>query len=859
MFDRIVAWLVRQSLQSPRLVIALGLSISLAAGLYTVQRISIDTDATKLLSAELPWRKREAVFDAAFPQNIDLLAIVIDSPTPELAERATALLTERLKARTDLFRSVRRPDGGPFFDRNGLLYLSVDEVQATTEQIVAAQPLLGPLTVDPTLRGLFGALSTFVEGIIHGAAQFDVLEKPMDEIAKALDAAANGKIAAPSWRQMFTNQTPRPQELRRFILTQPKLDFTSVTPGADAAAAIRSMAKELDLDPEHGIRVRLTGPVALSDEEFGTLAEGMSLSGFLSVAAVGILLFIGLGSFKLIGAILITLTAGLIITAGFATLSVGSLNLISIAFAVLFWGIAVDFGIQVSVAYRQARFELGDPDQSLVRALHNIGTALGLAAITTAVGFFSLLPTDYRGVSELGLIAGAGMIIALILNVTMLPALLKLFRPRGEKEAVGYLRLAPLDTFLLDHRRLVLTLAMIMAVISALACIRLEFDFNPLNIKDQKTESVSTLLDLMKEPTTTPNTIDVLTASAEIARDLATRLGQLGEVAHAVSIHSYIPEQQEDKLAYIEDARQLLAPTFAIRAQMPPPDDADLISAFKELRTKLDQLPTQNPTAERMKRALTRMIDGPPAHRALAAEALVPGLGATINQLKTALEAQLVTFDTLPADLRAAWISKDGKSRVELFPAGDANDNDVLRQFVAAVRAIAPDATGTPVSIQESSRTVVGAFVQSGILALVAISLLLMMILRSVRDVAVVIAPLMLAGLLTLGTCVVIGLPLNFANIIALPLLFGIGVAFNIYFVMAWRQGKDHLLQSSLTRAIVFSAASTASAFGSLALSSHPGTAEMGILLSMSLTYTLVTTMLVLPSLLGRAHPTVAQ
>jgi hopanoid biosynthesis associated RND transporter like protein HpnN len=363
----------------------------------------------------------------------------------------------------------------------------------------------------------------------------------------------------------------------------------------------------------------------------------------------------------------------------------------------------------------------------------------------------------------------------------------------------------------------------------------------------------------MKEPTTTPNTIDVLTASAEIARDLATRLGQLGEVAHAVSIHSYIPEQQEDKLAYIEDARQLLAPTFAIRAQMPPPDDADLISAFKELRTKLDQLPTQNPTAERMKRALTRMIDGPPAHRALAAEALVPGLGATINQLKTALEAQLVTFDTLPADLRAAWISKDGKSRVELFPAGDANDNDVLRQFVAAVRAIAPDATGTPVSIQESSRTVVGAFVQSGILALVAISLLLMMILRSVRDVAVVIAPLMLAGLLTLGTCVVIGLPLNFANIIALPLLFGIGVAFNIYFVMAWRQGKDHLLQSSLTRAIVFSAASTASAFGSLALSSHPGTAEMGILLSMSLTYTLVTTMLVLPSLLGRAHPPVAQ
>ena len=170
MFDTIIAWLVRTSLRTPILVVALALALSLAAGVYTARHISIDTDATKLLSAELPWRKREATFDAAFPQNIDLLAIVIDGATPELAERATALLTEHLRARTDLFRTVRRPDGGPFFDRNGLLYLPLDEVQATTEQIVAAQPLLGPLSADPTLRGLFGALSTFVDGITRGAA-----------------------------------------------------------------------------------------------------------------------------------------------------------------------------------------------------------------------------------------------------------------------------------------------------------------------------------------------------------------------------------------------------------------------------------------------------------------------------------------------------------------------------------------------------------------------------------------------------------------------------------------------------------------------------------------------------------------
>ncbi len=858
MFDTIIAWLVRTSLRIPRAVVVLALALSVGAGAFAANHLAIDTDATKLLSAELPWRKREAVFDSAFPQNIDLLAIVIDGTTPELAERATAALTAKLRTRPDLFKTVRRPDGGPFFDRNGLLYLSVDEVQATTEQIVAAQPLLGPLVADPTLRGLFNALSTFVDGISRGAASIDVIENPMAEIAASLEAATKGEIRAPSWRQMFTNQLPRPQELRRFILTQPVLDFTSVTPGANAAEAVRTMAHELSIDLAHGARVRLTGPVALSDDEFGTLADGMSISGALSVLAVGVLLFVGLGSIKLIGAILLTLTVGLILTAGFATLAIGSLNLISIAFAVLFWGIAVDFGIQVSVAFRQARFELGSTDQALMRALHNIGTALGLAAITTAVGFFSLLPTDYRGVSELGLIAGAGMIIALILNVTLLPALLKIFEPRGEPESVGYAGLAPLDRLLLNHRRIVLGIALVLAIASGLACMKLEFDFNPLNIKDQRTESVATLLDLMKEPTTTPNTIDVLTASVDDADRLAERLGQLPEVAHAVSLRSYVPENQDEKLAFIEDARLLLAPTFNAQPNLPPPDDAALLLAFRTLHDRLEQLPGDNKAIMRLKQALAQLINGPADHRAIAQEALVPGLVATLTQLRTALEAQTVSFETLPPELHDAWISADGKSRVELFPAGDANDNDVLRQFVQVVRAIAPDATGTPVSIQESSRTVVNAFVTAGILALVAISILLLLILRSVRDVAIVIAPLMLAGLMTLGTCVVVGLPLNFANIIALPLLFGIGVAFNIYFVMAWRQGHDHLLQSSLTRAIIFSAASTASAFGSLAVSSHPGTAEMGILLSMSLFFTLLTTMLVLPSLLGPARRAVA-
>jgi hypothetical protein len=326
----------------------------------------------------------------------------------------------------------------------------------------------------------------------------------------------------------------------------------------------------------------------------------------------------------------------------------------------------------------------------------------------------------------------------------------------------------------------------------------------------------------------------------------------LPEAAHAVSIRSYIPEDQDTKLAMIEDARMLMAQTFAKRAVTAKPDDAAIIASLNAAKSALQPL-LANKAAADLSRALDRLIQAPPQARLLAHDALVPGLEATLAQLETALQAGPVGFDDLPKELKEAWISDDGRSRVEVFPSGDANDNDVLRRFVIAVRAIAPDATGTPVSIQESSRTIVNAFVTAGLLALAAISLLLVIILRSVHDTALVVLPLILAGLLTLATCVLVHLPINFANIIALPLLFGVGVAFNIYFVMAWRRGEDHFLQSSLTRAIIFSAASTASAFGSLAASSHPGTSEMGILLTMSLAFTLATALILLPALLGPA------
>ncbi len=256
-----------------------------------------------------------------------------------------------------------------------------------------------------------------------------------------------------------------------------------------------------------------------------------------------------------------------------------------------------------------------------------------------------------------------------------------------------------------------------------------------------------------------------------------------------------------------------------------------------------------------MAAALEAIATGPPAGRSRAQAALIPPLNVLLDQLRAMLQAEPVTLQTLPPDLVRDWRTKDGRARVQVSPRGNSNDNAVLQRFAKAVRRIAPDASGAPISIQEAGKTISRAFIEAGLLSLVAITALLLLALRSLREVAFTLAPIVLAGFLTLGTCVVIGQPINFANIIAFPLLFGVGVAFHIYFVMAWRAGAKDLLQSSLARGVFFSAMTTGAAFGSLMFSSHPGTASMGKILMISLIWTLVAALIFEPALLGPPRP----
>ena len=255
--------------------------------------------------------------------------------------------------------------------------------------------------------------------------------------------------------------------------------------------------------------------------------------------------------------------------------------------------------------------------------------------------------------------------------------------------------------------------------------------------------------------------------------------------------------------------------------------------------------------AKRLSDLLSQVASASQPVRGKVEAALIPPLKIALDGLRNSLKAQTVTLEALPADLVSDWKTKDGRARVDVAPKGDPANNETLRGFAEAVIAVEPTATGAPVTILEAGRTIVRAFIEAGFWALLSITVLLWITLRRLGDVLLTLVPLILAGVVTLELCVLIGMPLNFANIIALPLLLGVGVAFKIYYITAWRSGKTNLLQSTLTRAVIFSALTTATAFGSLWLSNHPGTSSMGKLLALSLVCTMAAAVLFQPVLMG--------
>jgi hopanoid biosynthesis associated RND transporter like protein HpnN len=852
-YRRFLGRWVRGVSRHAKWVLALSVLLSAVAVGYFALNLSINTSTTDMLSKDVPFRQYARELDAAFPQSQDTLVVVIEGQTAGLADDAALMLAARLRAMPELFEDVYDLRGDPFFRENGLLYLSVDELYELSDALADAQPFLGKLWHERNLAGLFEMIGLAADEAEKPDGQaLAGLDAVFAAIADVAGAAARGEVKFLAWSGMLAGkpgEAEPAEDRRRFVMVKPKLDFGSLSPADDAMETIRKLGREMGIDAAHGLGLRLTGSAALEQEELASVETGMGLAAVISLVLVLVILVAGLGSVRLVSATLATLVMGLVWTAAYAILSVGSLNLISVAFAVLFIGLSVDFGIHYGLRYREELAAGGANEDALARAAEGVGGPLTLCAVSAAIAFFAFLPTDYVGLAELGVIAGSGMFIALFANLTVLPALLALFPPPAGRAPV------PMAEAVMGRgkARGVLIAGAVLSLGAAVLVPRTAFDFDPLNLKDPTTESVATLLDLMRDNAQNHYSAEVLVPDLAAADALAAEIAKLSEVESVRTLSSFVPTEQAEKLPVIADMALFLGPALVQPVAAAVLDDPARGAAWAALKPKLQRLAETSGELASHAERLSAALDPAMANGGAVLETrLLQGLGGRLESLKAALKARPVTLDTLPDSLRQRWLAADGRTRIEIYPKHDLRSRAPLEAFVSQVRTKVPRLSGTPVTIMEAGRTVLGAFMQAGAIAAIGICIVLFAVTGRLADVGLVFVPVLLAGVLTMGVTVLGGLAFNLANVIVLPLLFGLGVAGAIHLVARSRSagGSGAAMRTSTPRAVVLSALTTIGSFGSISLSHHPGTSSMGVLLMIAISATMLATLVFLPALM---------
>ena len=854
MFDAPLA-IVRYSLLRSRVAILIWILLAVAAAAYFFSFFAIDTDVNDLISRDLPWRKRELAYQAAFPQGKKTTLAVIDAPTAEEASAASHALATALTGAPTLFQSVQEVGGGAFFEKNRFMFMPLVDVERVMSRLTGAKSIIAFLVSDQTLRGLAKTLVYVLHGLQVEGYSLDDIDQSLNAASAVLETAERSQQTAFSWARMLQSST-EPSGRQRLISIQPKLFTKEFEPGKRAGDAIRKAAAELNLQDRFRARIRLTGPVPLVDEQFASIRENSSVNGAITAGIVIAALWAALLSWRLVAAVLVTLTVGLLVTAGLGLLVVGALNPISMAFAMLFVGLGADFAVQYTVRYRAQRHETPELTNSLIGATKYVATPLTLAAVSAAVGFLSFWPTDYIGLAQLGVIAGIDMVVAYASTFTLLPALIENFKPPMERHAIGQPWLGPIDRLLSRRREVIIGSTAVLVTGGAFFLPYLHFDANALHLQRKSEEAVATFLELSDNPAIDVNSAQVIAPAESDVQSIAAKIATIPEVSETRTIFSFIPSEQKEKLEAIRNAKDELGPALSSKMR-PPPTEQETIQALETARGELETAGAREKgygaaAARRLAGAINHLINADASIREHAARAFLTPLKQDLDSMRLSLQPTLVTIDVLPEAFLRAWVAEDGRHRIDVLPKGDPNNGANIRDFALAVLAVEPTATGQAVGILMWSRTMIKALVEAASIAFGAVAIVLWIPLRRIGDVLLTLIPLIVAATATLEICAMSGFKLNYANIIAFPALIGVGVAFKIYYIVAWRRGETQFLQSPLTRAVFYSAVLTATAFGSLAFSSNPGISSMGKLLALSLACTLTSAVLFQPALMGK-------
>jgi len=846
------------------LIILLFVILTAGSLYYAAGNLGVNSDTSEMFDETLEFRKEKNRFNDLFPLNRANITIVIEAENPDILNSVTQNFADSLKKYDSIFDDVYIPRGGPYFEKTKFLFLPETRVDTLATQLREAHRLFEVLAADYSLKGLLSVLNNALT--YADTAQLAALNPLFREMNSTISTQQTGDPYSLSWQKMMQTDSLSGGSGQQFVQVKPQRNFENVLPAKLAIEKARVLANQFE--KKYGVAVFLTGRVVMSYEEMQSVMEGTLTAGLLALIMVSITLWIGLRSFRLIVSSLLSLVVGLSLTVGFSAISVGQLNMISVAFAVLYIGLGIDYAIHFTLKFKELRYHDQSLHTALMETFRELSPALTLSTVSTAFAFFAFIPTSFDGVSELGLIAGTGMFISLFITFTLLPALLKLFRS-DTMEATEVTLNAPysykIAPFLQNNAKLLKILGIMTGIISLFFLPAINFDYNPINLRDADTESVKTMERLMDSGGFSPWSIDIIVPNQEKAEQLQRNLSELKTVKRTITANSFVPDNQISKLTILKPLDSLYSslPEFSLPST--PPKLRPLYSEIDFFIEQVDFYEDTSPELDSLAKTLRRFTpvikqENETKQRQYFKKLeyrLLATLPNLLESVKIGLQADTVSQNDLPPSIKDRWISETGAYRVQVIPKDIYDDsNENLRIFAEEVRSLAENPTGNLITAIESGDAVVAAFLEALIYSMLIIALIIFISLRSIKETIYILLPLALSGIMTCAFMVVFDISFNFANIIAIPMIFGLGVDNGIHLVHRARgidQYNNNMLNTTTARAIFFSSLTTLFSFGNLAFSPHTGTASLGLILSLGLLFMLFATLIVLPAFLVKS------
>lgn len=866
----------------PRLILGLALLFSALSLIYTKKNMEFLTGRDELMPKKAPFQMDYQVYRREFGDQEEIVA-VIESDDAEKSTRAADALYQRLNRETGLFRDVFYPGGLPFFRKNGLLFMPLEDLQRLRHTLTMAAPVLKSLAASPSVQTLFTSLSSQIDDYLASGdpATLESLTFMLTTLDKGFKAFEGS--GSPMTMDAFLKRgggTPSALEnagKQQVITMRPVKNEGSFLASEKPIKAARAALSEILKRPEFkGVTAGLTGVPVLEYEEMATSQRDIGIATILSLSLTVILLLFAFRGLLNVVSAMVSLIVGICLSFGFATATVGHLNILSMVFAIMLIGLGIEYGIQVVLRY-QEEVRGGSPGlKAIETSLSANIRSIVMAAATVALAFATFALTDFKGIAELGIIAAGGVVICVIATFTVLPAMLILLeryrKPHSGSISPGQapadLAEKPFFRALFANPRKVVAATLLLSLACLYPTLTMRFDYNLLNLQAKGLQSVEYAYKLMRSKENSGYFAVVTARNENEAKQLTDRLEKLPSVDHVVSLPALVPDHQQAKLAELAAIRQVMA------GVKPVPYEEnlrvmELPRVFETFRDRVGKLKTalearKAPEAKPVG-AFLGTLDG--FFATLEKEKDKNALGmlrefqggmfaelpSKLTMMKESLDASPVVEADVPAELRQRFVGKSGVLLLQVAPKKEVFEREPLREFVTQVRSIVPNATGEPVMVYESLTILRDAYLKAFAYAFLGIAVILLINFKSVRFAAIGALPLGAGLLLMVGGMRLAGISFNSANVIVLPLILGVGIDSAIYIINRYRQGNETPGQVATRSAgigVFLNALTILFSFGALMVAHHQGVFSIGAVMSLGMVASVAVFLAFLPALL---------